>query len=170
MYYHQCHRHDQAMLVTMITMMKLVISVMVVESEEEEEKVRLLTESAAATPVRVIIIIIISISLYQYLVHHADSDDDNVHKVRRGSAAVVRPSEESTTSSNLPRAGWQVNIQICTFIACHQHHQRHQSLLQTLPAGRCQRPLLAAAACREDLPRDERSSQQRPQRANQALL
>jgi len=55
---------------------------MVVESEEEEEKVRLLTESAAATPVR----------------------------VRRGSAAVVRPSEESSTSSNLPRAGWQGGV------------------------------------------------------------
>jgi len=54
---------------------------MVVETEEEEEKVRLLSESAANTPVR---------------------------QLRRGSAAVVRPSEENVASSSqLPRAGWQ---------------------------------------------------------------
>ena len=42
-----------------------------------------------------------------------------MQQLRRGSAAVVRPSEENVASSSqLPRAGWQVyNI---------YHHYKHQ--------------------------------------------
>ena len=150
---------------------------MVVESEEEEEKVRLLTESASATPVRVIdivsvidivifvivIVVVIVIVLFVIVIIVFIMI---MIQVRRGSAAVVRPSEESATSSNLPRAGWQVNIHIHTFIiliirVCDK----------ILSSGRCQRPLLAASSCGENLPRNERSSHQCPQFwARQALL
>ena len=107
-----------------------IITVMVVESEEEEEKVRLLTESASATPVRVIdililivividivifvivivVVIIIVIFVIVVVIFVIIVIIITMIQVRRGSAAVVRPSEESATSSNLPRAGWQVNI------------------------------------------------------------
>ena len=140
---------------------------MVVESEEEEEKVRLLSESAANTPVRVIIIvvivmiIIIDIIIIIIIVITIITITITIiiiiiamQQLRRGSAAVVRPSEENVASSSqLPRAGWQVVGIYKIFF----NIKNIVNMLMNFP-GRLLCPVPPTAPRRKNFPRDEWSS------------